>query len=112
MRSIGYVYSSREVARISELLESHGIAVFAEAIGGGLHAMEWCLFVCVASQYDDAMALLADPSHDVVPPIDQQEFERNARHRTAGPIRNGLSIALGLVALIALAVALDFVFFR
>lgn len=112
MRSIGYVYSSREVARISELLESHGIAVFAEAIGGGLNAMEWCLFVCVASQYDDAMALLADPAHDVVPPIDQQEFERNARHRASGPLKNATLIALGLVALIGLSVALDLVFFR
>lgn len=62
-----------ELARIRSLLEENGIPLYEAHSPRGANQG---IYVCLDEQYDDAVALLRNPSHKVTAPIDVEDFYR------------------------------------
>ena len=110
MRVLGYIHSAEELARVTDLLESRGVPVYAEPARLRYGPSNWCLFVCINAQYDDAVALLADENHMVSQPIDVEKFK--LEERTVGlrrTLQGSLIVLAGLVLLVAVVIALRYV---
>ena len=99
MRRLAYVSSADEQARITELLESRGIPIyFQSTLRGGLFRgmPQGAVFVCINSQYDDAVALLADENHEVRNPVDVDAF-KTAAGTTSPALVKAVLLALAVV---------------
>jgi hypothetical protein len=69
-----------EIYSANLLLTAKGIPTFIgnESSGpalGVVFANKYTLWVCLESQYDDAMAILNDPSHEAKEPVDMIDFQ-------------------------------------
>jgi hypothetical protein len=67
------------------------------------------LFVCIDEQYDDALALLEDPTHTVAHPVDIKEFKQAQQTQGFGTLLSGagaILLALLILAGILLAIGL------
>ena len=73
MRLIAQINDPEERGRVRTLLEDNGIPVFQQQ--GYRDPGAKATFVCIASQYDDAIALLANPNHEVREPVDVQGLQ-------------------------------------
>ena len=104
MRSLPHIESSAERERVAELLESHGIPVFLGRSGRNVRTAP--MFVCIDAQYDDAIALLANPDHEVAEPIDVEAFKRAEAAALPSVLRGAALVLLGVVLVAALVVAL------
>lgn len=104
MRSLPRIESLAERDRVATLLESHGIPVFFGRSGRNVHTAP--LFVCIDAQYDDAIALLANPDHEVAEPIDVETFKRAEAAALPAVLRGAAFVLLGLVLVAALVLAL------
>jgi len=62
-----------ELVSISSLLESSGIPIHIKSVGSRLHRSNH-IYVFYDAQYEDALALLANPSHEVENQINMGEF--------------------------------------
>lgn len=72
-----------EIDGIRILLESRGIPVFvgnedsARNMGWLLSAREYVLWVLVDEQYEDAVALVEDPSHEVRTAVNMEKYSKS-----------------------------------
>src|SRR5690349_12600812 len=100
MRFLGNYNDPAERAKVSALLEAHGIPTYKQ---GGLTFGEEprALFVCFDDQYEDAIALLSNENHRVRRRIDMKLFSKAKRI-------DGLSLELKCALLILAGVALLF----
>ncbi|HKP66230.1 MAG TPA: hypothetical protein VJX31_06360 [Casimicrobiaceae bacterium] len=110
MRRLAYVYSADEQARITELLEGNGIPIYCQAgtravpfIGGRSYST---IFVCINSQYDDAVALLANENHEVRNPVDVEAFKTAAETTSPALVKAVLLVLAAVVAAWVLVSAL------
>jgi hypothetical protein len=60
--------------------------------------LRWVVFVCLNSQYEDAVQLLRDESHVVSSPIDVTAFNRNAKNRNLRYIAYWSTVILLIVS--------------
>ena len=104
MRSLPYIDSLEERKRVAALLESHGIPVFLGK--SGRHARTAPMFVCINAHYDDAIALLANPDHEVAEPVDVEAFRRAEAAALPTVLRGAAWALVALVLVAALVVAL------
>jgi hypothetical protein len=80
MKYLGVAKGSDEAGRIQDLLESRGIPVRIEkeSMFRGVHGAGLVyasrIYVCLPSQYPDAVALLTDPNHQVANPVDVSHY--------------------------------------
>jgi len=105
MRLIAQINDPDERGRVRTLLEDNGIPVFQQQ--GYRDPGAKATFVCIDSQYDDAIALLANPNHEVRDPVDVQEFHRRAD--TSGSpqlLKAALLVLLGVLLICGLLLAL------
>src|SRR5689334_23384663 len=105
MRFLGNYSDPDERARVSRLLESHGIPIYRQ---GGLTFGEEprAIFVCVDEQYDDAIALLSDQHHNVRRRLDIKAYAKARRTDfLALELKYALLILVGVVLLVAGLVA-------
>src|SRR5262249_6375222 len=106
MRLIAQTGSIAERDRIARLLESRGIPVFHDKSGQSVLIKTVPIFVCIDTQYDDALALLANENHEVAAPVDVEAFHK-AEGDAQPIVAKGAAIALLFAVLIvALIVAL------
>ena len=70
MRYLRDVHDAEEVDRLVALLEDRGIAPYVQPIGLRRMLKRYKLFVMLDAQFEDAVALLRDPEHVVVHPLD------------------------------------------
>jgi hypothetical protein len=106
MRLLTKAQSRDEQARLVALLESRGIPIYAATGWTARNPFLGGVFVCIDSQYDDAVALLRDEEHVVADPVDVAEFWKKAP-ATLPTILKGALIVLGvLVVVTACVVAL------
>lgn len=99
-----------ELDRVRMLLESRGIPVHVDGenehrLGG--HAMPFIgyrLNVVVDSQYEDAMKLLEDESHEVADPVDMDAFREYQEE--AGPEVMNRILGWMVAAVIGLSILL------
>jgi hypothetical protein len=104
MRLIALINDPDARGRVRTLLEDNGIPVFQQQGSRDPRGAQ-ATFVCIDSQYDDAIALLANPNHEVREPVDVQEFHRHAD--TSGSpqlLRAVLLVLLGVVLICGLLV--------
>jgi len=102
MKSLGSFGNSAECAEIRDLLASRGIPTY---LAMGYRASRGALFVCINEQFEDALAVLKNPEHEVAQPVDVAEFEREARTGGLGTILKG-SVALLVFLLVIVGVLL------
>jgi hypothetical protein len=108
MRVLGYFHTSEELSRVTDMLESRGIPVYAEGLRRYM-STSWCLFVCINDQYEDALALLTNAHHEVRRPVDVAKFKSEVQVPGSPEIlKNALLILLGLVLLASALVALRY----
>jgi hypothetical protein len=106
VKSLGWFSSnSPECAQIRELLASRGIPTFFST----RFRARGVLFICLNEQFDDALALLKNPEHEVARPVDIEEFQRAARTQGLGTILVGsVAILLFLLAIVGVLLAVHF----
>ena len=102
MKSLGFFNDSSECEQIRDLLASRGIPTF---LATSYRARRGALFVCIDAQFDDALAVLKNPEHEVAQPVDVEEFQRAAQTQGLGTILMG-SIAFLLFLLVIVGVLL------
>ncbi len=105
MRLIAQTNDAGERERVRALLEDNGIPVFQQQ--GYRAPGPKATFVCIDAQYDDALALLANPDHEVREPVDVQAF--HGRADTSGSpqlLKASLLVLLGVLLACALLVVL------
>ena len=100
-----------EADRICSLLEEKGIPIYRKASGAGLGVIGYLpntqryrktLFVCIDSQFDDALNILKFPSHDPAEPVDSQQFHEDIEAAGYGPVLHLILLpALGIGLLCA-----------
>jgi len=106
MKSLGNFSNSAECAEIRDLLASRGIPTY---LATGYRASRGALFVCINEQFEDALAVLKNPEHEVAQPVDVAEFERDARTDGLGTILTGGIALLGfLLAVVGALLAIHF----
>jgi hypothetical protein len=96
MKSLGSFGNTPECDQIRDMLASRGIPRY---LATGYRARRGTLFVCINEQFDDALAVLKNPEHEVAQPVDIAEFERAAQTDGLGTILMG-SVALLLFLLL------------
>ena len=107
MRVLGYFQTGEELLRVTELLESRGIPVWKSS--RFYRSFNWCLFVCINDQLEDAVALLKNENHEVRQPVDVSAFKREAQISGSPEILEGaLIVLLGLVLLASALAALRY----
>jgi hypothetical protein len=67
---------AQEARRVCELLEEKGIPIFVEGVGVR-GVPQAAVFVCIDSQFKDALTILQFPSHEPAQPIDAMQFHRD-----------------------------------
>jgi hypothetical protein len=106
MKSLGYFEDAEERERIRDLLASRGIPTYWTRTYRSVRGM---LFVCINEQFDDAMAVLKNPDHEVAQPVDVAEFERRTKSDGLGTILHGTVATLGfLLCIIGVLLAIHF----
>ena len=104
MQLLTNVYSLEERQRIETLLNERGVATYARSTGTGRRLVEasknWAIFVCINSQFDDAVALLSNPDHEVTDPVNVSEFNNAIEAADNSPIAYWLLKAVVIVALL------------
>jgi hypothetical protein len=106
MKSLGCFEDPDERERVRDLLASRGIPTYWIRTYRSVHGM---LFVCINEQFDDALALLKNPNHEVVQPVDVAEFDRRAKTEGLGAILSGTVAVLGfLLCIIGVVLAVHF----
>jgi len=106
MKSLGSFGNSAECAEIRDLLASRGIPTF---LATGYRARRGTLFVCINEQFDDALAVLKNPEHEVAQPVDVAEFEQAARTQGLGTIlASGVAFLMFLLAIVGVLLAVHF----
>lgn len=101
MRLLGYWHDPQECFRIRKLLEDSGIPVYREI--SGFNTNRAALFVCINSQFSDAVALLSNPHHVVAQPVDAAQFRLASQTEGRGTI---LKWSLAILGILLLVVAL------
>jgi hypothetical protein len=115
MKLLTQVGDKAQLDGLTLLFESKGIPVFvgneaaARNMGFLSPGRQHALWVVFDEQYDDALALLADPEHEVENPVDVEEYRRRLEDAEAGA-RNRIfgMVMLGGVVVVLLAAALLF----
>ena len=106
VKSLGYFEDSDERERIRDLLASRGIPTYWAKTYRSVRGM---LFVCINEQFDDALAVLKNPNHEVAQPVDVAEFERRAKTEGLSSILRGAVAMLSfLLCIIGLLLAINF----
>ncbi len=83
MRQLIESENKAEIDGVRILLESKGIPVFignedsARNMGWLLSAREYVLWILVDEQYEDAVALLEDPEHEVRMAVNMEEYSKS-----------------------------------
>ena len=80
MKIVFHSTDKTEVYSAKLLLAGKGIPTFIGGENSGpalgfVYADKYTLWACLESQYDDAIAVLKDPDHEVKEPVDQIEFQ-------------------------------------
>jgi hypothetical protein len=96
MRVLLHVHDPQELSRITQLMADKGIATHAIS-PTRRGPWRWIVFVCLNSQYEDAVRLLRDESHVVSSSIDVDAFNRNAKTRNLRYIAYWSTVTLFLV---------------
>lgn len=108
MRLLARFHDPGELTRVRALLRQKGVPTWANTIEGRRLRWQAVLHVCLDAQLDDALRLLRDPAHVPAHPVDADAFERAMATDGSGLLVRAthrvLMIALGLVAVLALAV--------
>lgn len=91
---------TEELERLRALLEDHGIPIY---VTDSVRAGRGSVFVCLDSQFEDAVALLRDPHHRVSQPVDVAQFYESLDRATSqAPFT--VRALLGVLALLLLLV--------
>ncbi len=96
MQRLNYDQTKRDRAEIAALLQSRGIPVHVDWGWRGRIPNRGAIFVCIDSQYDDAVALLDDEDHEVAEPVDVEAFWKKA----PGTLPTILNYALAVLAVL------------
>jgi len=80
MKSILHSADKTEIYKAHLLLAGKGIPTFIGNANSGpalgfVYADRYTLWVCLEFQYEDAIAVLKNPEHDVQEPVDQIDFQ-------------------------------------
>jgi hypothetical protein len=105
MRLLTKVHASGERAELAAFLESHGIPVFVDSAWTWRASSRGSVFVCLDRQYDDALALLRNPDHDVAEPIDVAEFWKAAPATLPIILKHALEVLAVLIVLVLFVIA-------
>ena len=105
MKRLTNVYDRNELATVRSLLQSRGVPTY---VGFRRFTTEpFVLFVCIDSQFEDALALMQNPRHSVAHPVDAHVWEQAANRASSVAILKGaLLVLLALILLTVLAVAM------
>jgi hypothetical protein len=111
MKFIGHVNGEESYQQVVGILRSRGIPVFTKYSGAPANwptPYRSALYVVLDKHYEDAIALLRDPTHQVREPVDVQEHDKFiAAQETSPQILKWAIIFLAIVVLF-LSVALYF----
>lgn len=105
---IGHAYSGEQYRTIVELLESKEIpthSVYSGVPSALPTPYRVAIFVCVNTQFHDAVALMKNPKHEVQVRIDIAAYRRLAKSKNWNlAILKGAAIVMAVLALLAAAV--------
>jgi len=77
MKLLGHVHGKESYMETVGLLRSKGIPIFSKYSGSPwIGPYRATIYVVLDSQFQDARAVLADPSHEVAEPVDVLEYEK------------------------------------
>jgi hypothetical protein len=111
MKFIGHVHGKESYHQVVSRLRDRGIPTFSKYSGA---PSNWptphraALYVVLDKHYEDALALLSDPTHQVREPVDVREYDTFISAQETSPLI--LKWALILVAIVALLLAVTIYF--
>ena len=106
MKSLGDFKGSTECSQIRALLASRGIPT---KLGTSVGIDPSPLYVCIDAQYEDALAVLANPDHVVANPVDVAKFYKEMQSRGLDTMMAGSGKLLALLlVLIGIAVVVHY----
>lgn len=111
MKFIGHVNGTESDRQVAGMLRDRGIPVFAKYSGAPANwptPYRAALYVVLDKHYEDAIALLADPTHQVREPVDVQQYDEFIASQETSP--QTLKWALILLAIVALFMAVAMYF--
>ena len=109
MKLLAVLDDEDEALLLKETLEDHGIPVYLATRSGKL-TYQAHIWVCLDSQFDDAVALRRYPGHEVRNPVDVQSYYEQSRTYGLDTIaRYSVIILVGTAALL---LAMVYVYFR
>lgn len=82
MKSLWFLGNSTECEQIQNLLASRGIPTYRSLS----RSSPGVLFVCINEQFEDALAVLKNPEHEVAQPVDVEEFQRKTQTEGLGTV--------------------------
>lgn len=102
MKLLSRVYDHSEAICIAERMRDKGIATFIRAAGAPRAPDQWVVFVCLASQVDEAVRVLGDPDYEPANRIDVAAFEAELPSSHLGLlVKWCAAILLGILLLFA-----------
>ena len=89
MRILTTFQDRREVQELRFLLDANGIPT--QVIDSGIETQRrWTVSVCINSQYEDALALIENPDHEVEEGVDVGAFYTDAHRFDTGTMSRAL----------------------
>ncbi|TNJ35790.1 hypothetical protein [Arenimonas terrae] len=98
MKLLGVYSSAEESSAICGLLRKKGIPTYGEISAPSWRLNRIPIYVCLDSQYEDALAVLANPNHLVANPVDVAEYDSVAERQEHHTLLRWSVVALLLAA--------------
>jgi hypothetical protein len=111
MKFIGHVNGEESYRHTVSMLRNRGIPVFTKYSGAPANwptPYRAALYVVLDKHYEDAIALLGDPTHRVREPVDVQDYDEFISAQETSPLILKWALILLAIVLLILAMALYF----
>ena len=111
MKFIGHVNGKESYQQVAGMLRNRGIPVFAKYSGAPANwptPYRAALYVVLDKHYEDAIALLSNPTHQVREPVDVQEYDEFIAAQETSPQILKWAVILLAIVVVFLAIAIYF----